>query len=115
VPNHRDNGIGRLHDLSVFQPHHPEPAGAQGVGAELVRLGGATVFLRLRVEFNDEPRAQAAEVNDVGPNRVLPAKVNAQRVPANDRPHALLGLCRLLAQLAEKQVRVLAAHHAASA
>jgi hypothetical protein len=63
------------HDLLVAEADHPETTpGKKGAAPPVIAL---RVFVLNPVDLNDEPTLDAAEVSEVGPDRMLASKLGA--------------------------------------
>jgi hypothetical protein len=56
-------------------PQHPEPVLFQKLCARVVPLGPITHVVGNAIDFDDQPFRKAAKVDDIGAERMLPAKL----------------------------------------
>ena len=87
------------HDLCRGYPHDVEAAGTQRSIALLVAQRAGAVVTR-PIHLDDQPGRNAAEIGDVGVQRMLEAKLITARLAAQVEPELRLGWAESLAQAA---------------
>ena len=89
-----DRGNHRIHvsrHVNRRHPQHAEPVLPYESNSHLV-MSGALTIMRRAIHFDDKPRTQAAEVDHIGPNRMLLAKLQPKRLSAKLLPQQHLGI-----------------------
>jgi hypothetical protein len=103
LPQHRrnpfNNGIDIAHHFEVPESQHPTSIRPKERAAAFV-LPFLLRVLRT-IDFNNQGRFKAYEVDEVGANWVLPAELETIELPlAQPRPQLLFGFCGARAQMA---------------
>jgi hypothetical protein len=98
APNLVEHGVGLRQNLVCPKPQHAESLSGKPVCPALVCAPLLQVLAA--VDLDDEPGAQTNEVQDEGPQRVLPSKFDAQLLKAQAAPEATLGVGQGAAEVA---------------
>jgi hypothetical protein len=91
--NNRFSGIIRIgQHASSGYPQDPEPVFLKKRHATFVKLCAVEIIVCTAIDFDDEALGQAAEVGDIRPDGMLPAKLVAARALTEALPEHALGL-----------------------
>jgi len=103
IPNARQNPFGLRQYLVVIKPEHPQPSHLKELCSLPVSFGLPFFQMLATIDLDDQPQVLAAEIKDVGTERILAAKFRARQLAqAEEAPDQSLGVRRLRPQAARQ-------------
>jgi hypothetical protein len=99
IPDRFEHGIQLLENLKVPEPHDPKSARLEPGRSHFISINLGCMLAA--IEFDDQSRPEADEIDDIVSNRILLPELLPIRLPLLEMvPEAMLGLRHVLSEVA---------------